>query len=56
MIQMKNVEYMEPNDKTHPAFGEALREAHRAGVRVLAYDCRVERNLLVLEDPVPVRL
>ncbi|MCI8852528.1 MAG: DNA/RNA nuclease SfsA [Lachnospiraceae bacterium] len=56
VIQMKNVEYMEPNDKTHPAFGEALREAHRAGVRVLAYDCRVERNLLVLEDPVPVRL
>ena len=56
VIQMEDVKYMEPNDETHPAFGEALREAHRAGVRVLAYDCRVEKDLLVLEEPVPVRL
>ena len=56
VIQMKDVRYMEPNDRTHEAFGAALREAQRAGVRVLAYDCLVEENRLTLEDPVPVLL
>ena len=37
VIQMKE-RYFTPNMDTHPAFGEALREA-AAGVHVLAYDC-----------------
>ncbi len=56
VIQMKGVEFFSPNDTTHPAFGQALREAAKAGVEVWAYDCAVTPDSLVLADPVPVRL
>lgn len=38
---MKGVTELHPNDETHPAFGEALREAKETGVGVLAVDCVV---------------
>lgn len=38
---MENVSWFEPNDRTHPAFGAALRHAAEAGVEVLAMECRV---------------
>ncbi|MBQ8184513.1 MAG: DNA/RNA nuclease SfsA [Lachnospiraceae bacterium] len=56
VIQMKGIRHMEPNDKTHAAFGEALREAARAGVQVLAYDCLVEPDSMVLDQQIPVKL
>ncbi|MBP3666779.1 MAG: DNA/RNA nuclease SfsA [Clostridia bacterium] len=42
VTQMKGVTELRPNDETHPAFGEALREAKDAGVQVIAVDCVVE--------------
>ena len=42
VTQMKGVTELHPNDETHPAFGEALREAKEAGVQVIAVDCVVE--------------
>ena len=42
IIQMKGVTHLCPNDETHRAFGDALREAREAGVTILAVDCRVE--------------
>ena len=56
VIQMCGVEYFTPNDVTHPEFGQALREAVRAGVQVAAYDCAVTPDSLVIRAPVPVRL
>ena len=56
VIQMKGVTHFRPNDATHPAFGQALREAAAAGVRVLAYDCLVTPESLVMDAPVPVLL
>lgn len=56
VIQMKGIRWFEPNDRTHPAFGEALREAKELGVNVLAYDCRVTKDMMVMEEPVMVRL
>lgn len=56
IIQMKGVRYMEPNWATHPAFGEALRDAARKGVRVLALDCHVTENSIKARQPVDVRL
>ena len=56
VIQMNGVAFFEPNDQTHPAFGEALREANKRGVIVLAYDCDVAAGSLSLGKPVPVRL
>lgn len=56
VIQMKGVDFFSPNDATHPAFGQALREAAAAGVEVWAYDCAVTPDTLALSAPVPVRL
>ena len=56
VIQMADVKYLTPNDGTDPAFGNALREAARAGVRVLAMDCEVTPDSMVLRSPVTVRL
>lgn len=56
VIQMKGVYRMEPNDRMHPAFGEALRGAAKAGVHILAYDCLVETDSIRLDAPVPVAL
>lgn len=42
IVQMDRVKYLEPNDRTHAAFGEALRQAAAAGVQVLAIDCLIE--------------
>lgn len=56
VIQMKGIRHFEPNDRTHPQFGEALREACREGVKVLAYDCQVTPEEMRLDLPVAVRL
>ena len=54
VIQMKGISYVEPNWDTHPAFGEALRKARNAGVRLLAYDCLVEADSLTVGGEIPV--
>ena len=56
VIQMKGVTRLEPNDRTHPAFGEALRRAAKAGVRVLAYDCLVKPDELKIDKKIEVCL
>jgi sugar fermentation stimulation protein A len=56
VIQMANVKYLHPNDTTDPAFGNALREAAATGVQVLAMDCAVTENTMVIGKPVEVRL
>ena len=56
VIQMENVKYFAPNDITHPEFGQALREAEKEGVKILAYDCIVRKDLINLSKPVRVLL
>ena len=56
VIQMKSVRYFTPNDVTHPAFGEALREAQRQGVKILARDCVVTASSMRIADEVEVCL
>ncbi len=56
VIQMKDIDFFSPNDVTHPAFGQALREAAAAGVEVWARDCIVTPGSLALDAPVAVRL
>ena len=56
VIQMSDVAFFSPNDGTHPAFGQALREAAAAGVEILALDCRVEPDSLEIGKAVEVRL
>ena len=56
VIQMGDVQYLHPNDKTDPAFANALRQAKAAGVEILALDCAVTPDTMVLRRAVPVRL
>lgn len=56
VIQMADVDYFEPNDVTHKAFGDALREAQHAGVTILAYDTVVAIDGIELNRSLEVRL
>ena len=56
VIQMDRVKYLEPNNKTHAAFGEALRQAKAAGVQIMAIDCHVEIDAIVPGEMVGVRI
>ena len=56
VIQMENVKYLHPNDNTDPNVGKARRQAAAAGVEILAYDCAVTPNSMILQSPVPVHL
>lgn len=56
VIQMKGVNAFMPNDDTHKEFGDALRRAARDGVRVVAMDCIVTPDSMVIDAPVRVEL
>lgn len=56
VIQMEDVRYIQPNDATDPAFGAALREAAAAGVTVLAMDCSITPDTMIIRKPVKVML
>lgn len=56
VIQMKDVRKFQPNWNTHHRFGEALRAARDAGVRILAMDCMIGEDFMRIQDPVEVDL
>jgi len=56
VVQMEGMRWVEPNDATHPEFGEALRRASRAGVDIFALECWVEPDSLMACRPLPVTL
>ena len=56
VVQMENVKYFTPNMKTHPEFGEALRNAKKNGVNIICYDCKVTENTLEINNQVDIKL
>ena len=56
VVQMEDVKFFMPNDRTDPKFAKALWEARKQGVNVLAYDCRVTEDSMEINQPVPVYL
>lgn len=56
VIQMKQVHKFTPNDITHKAFGDALRNAQKAGVKILAFDCHVQENSIEIDSSVKTEL
>lgn len=56
IVQMEGMDYVEPNDATHPEFGSAFRRAAGAGVEVLALECRAQPGSLVVTRSIPVKL
>ncbi len=56
VIQMKDVVLFKPNDATHKAFGDALREAEKSGVKIIAMNCRVTENSIEILEEIEVDL
>ena len=56
VIQMKGIHAFYPNDIMHPAFGEALRRAKSAGVRILVKDCEIHPDSIVIDGDIPLIL
>ena len=56
VVQMEGMQHFEPNDRTHLQFGEALRQARKAGVEVLAYECKVTPSSLEITKSIPIVL
>lgn len=56
VIQMKGVHKFIPNDVTHKEFGNALRNAQKAGVKIIALDCVVKENEIYIDSNVNVEL
>ena len=55
-IQRPDAEVVAPFDKRDPDFGQALREAKRAGVKLLAYRCATSAAEITITTPVPIDL
>ena len=56
VIQMADVKGFSPNDRTHPEFGAALRDAGGAGVEIIAWECAVTPKEVYITTGVPVEL
>lgn len=56
VIQMKEIKELRPNDFTHKAFGDTLRKAHKKGVKIIAMDCIVTPDSMVIDKEIPVVL
>lgn len=56
VIQMKEIRLFKPHDKMHPEFGEALRQANVAGVKIIAMDCVITPDSMEIDLPVEVQI
>uniref|UniRef100_UPI0040574A06 A/G-specific adenine glycosylase n=1 Tax=Acetatifactor sp. TaxID=1872090 RepID=UPI0040574A06 len=56
VIQMEGVKYFMPNWDTHKEFAEGLIRAREAGVEILAYDCKVTPESMLINNAVPIFL
>lgn len=56
IIQMTGVHTFSPNREMHPEFADALLEAKRAGVKILAFDCLVTPDSINVRNPVRISL
>jgi sugar fermentation stimulation protein A len=56
VIQMKGVHKFIPNDVTHKEFGDALRNAQKAGVNIVALDCVVSANEIYIGSEINIEL
>jgi sugar fermentation stimulation protein A len=56
VIQMKSITAFRPCDEIDPEFGNALRRAAAAGVKVMAMDCVITSGSIKIDSPVKVEL
>ncbi len=55
VIQMSGMRSFSPNYKMHEEFGMEIEKAHSMGVGVLAYDCIITEDSMILNRPVEIR-
>lgn len=56
VIQMKGVHGFYPNDEMHREFGDALRDAKKSGVKIIAADCMITPDSIEIDTEIPVHL
>jgi sugar fermentation stimulation protein A len=56
VVHREDADSLSPWSAVDPAFARALRDAHRQGVRLLAYTCRVNPRECTLVRRIPVEL
>lgn len=56
VIQTEKADVFSPNDETHKQFGEALRKAENAGVKILAVNCDVTPDEMTVKQEIPINL
>ncbi len=56
VIQMKGVTLFTPNAETHAEFAAVLKEAYRAGVKIMAVDCKVTADSIEIDEKISVKL
>lgn len=56
VIQMEKIKSFSPNDEMHRQFGDALRNARSAGVEILAVNCVVTQDSMIIKENVPIIL
>ncbi len=52
VIQTEKAKYFTPNRDNHPEFAEALSDASKAGVKIMAYTCNVSRDEMAIASSV----
>ncbi len=56
VIQMKDVLYFTANEAHDPVFAQTLKMAQSEGVKILAYDCLVTVDGMIIRDKVEVKI
>lgn len=56
VIQTEDVSLFKPNDITHKAFGDALRNAQKSGVKIIAVNCKTKENSIEIYKEIKVEL
>ncbi len=56
VVQMEGVDEFRPNEERHYDFAQALRNANKSGVNVLAYQCHVTEDTLHISTPLKTRI
>ncbi|MEK4496442.1 DNA/RNA nuclease SfsA [Ureibacillus sp. FSL W8-0352] len=56
IIQMEGCRLFVPNHETDPSFSNALRQASKQGVQILAYETSVSEQCMVISNRIPVEL
>lgn len=56
VIQVEGIKLLQPFDEMDKKFADALREAYKTGVQIIAYDCHVTEDSIELSQGVKVKL